>query len=35
VPVLFGAFLPAGLMYGFTVKKLTGAEDVATAAPTP
>lgn len=31
VPVLFGAFLLAGLTYGFTVKKLTGAEDVATA----
>ncbi|MHA5047108.1 AbgT family transporter [Streptomyces sp. SD15] len=31
VPVLFGAFLLAGLTYGFTVKKLTGAEDVVTA----
>ncbi|WP_329549817.1 AbgT family transporter [Streptomyces sp. NBC_01356] len=31
VPVLFGAFLLAGLTYGFTVRKLTGADDVATA----
>ncbi|MFI1032459.1 AbgT family transporter [Streptomyces sp. NPDC020951] len=31
VPVLFGAFLLAGLTYGFTVKKLTGTEDVVTA----
>jgi aminobenzoyl-glutamate transport protein len=29
VPVLFGAFLLAGLTYGFTVKKLTGVDDVA------
>ncbi|GAA3353996.1 hypothetical protein GCM10017744_009820 [Streptomyces antimycoticus] len=31
VPVLFGAFLIAGLTYGFTVRKLTGTEDVVTA----
>jgi aminobenzoyl-glutamate transport protein len=31
VPVLFGAFLLAGVTYGFTVRKLTGAEDVVTA----
>jgi aminobenzoyl-glutamate transport protein len=31
VPVLFGAFLLAGLTYGFTVKTLTGTEDVVTA----
>ncbi|MGW1753420.1 AbgT family transporter [Streptomyces mirabilis] len=31
VPVLFGAFLFAGLTYGFTVKKLTGTEDAVTA----
>ncbi|MBI0375757.1 AbgT family transporter [Streptomyces rhizosphaericus] len=31
VPVLFGAFLLAGLTYGFTVKQLTGTEDVVTA----
>jgi aminobenzoyl-glutamate transport protein len=31
VPVLFGAFLLAGLTYGFTVRTLTGTEDVVTA----
>ncbi|GAA4020623.1 AbgT family transporter [Streptomyces sp. NBC_01352] len=31
VPVLFGAFLLAGLTYGFTVKALTGSEGVVTA----
>lgn len=31
VPVLFGVFLLAGLTYGFTVKTLTGTEDVVTA----
>jgi len=31
VPVLFFAFLLAGVTYGFTVRKLTGAEDVVTA----
>ncbi|MFE4912643.1 AbgT family transporter [Streptomyces sp. NPDC056652] len=31
VPVLFGAFLLAGLTYGITVKALTGTEDVVTA----
>ncbi|MFG2344569.1 AbgT family transporter [Streptomyces phaeochromogenes] len=31
VPVLFGAFLLAGLTYGFSVKQLTKAEDVTTA----
>ncbi|MGW1208749.1 AbgT family transporter [Streptomyces sp. NPDC002499] len=31
VPVLFGAFLLAGLTYGFTVKTVSGAEGVVTA----
>ncbi|MPY60678.1 AbgT family transporter [Streptomyces spongiae] len=31
VPVLFGAFLLAGLTYGFTVKALSGSESVVTA----
>lgn len=31
VPILFGAFLLAGLTYGVTVKTLTGTEDVVTA----
>ncbi|MFF4257778.1 AbgT family transporter [Streptomyces sp. NPDC001663] len=31
VPVLFGAFLLAGLTYGFTVKALSGSEGVVTA----
>ncbi|MFI6931880.1 AbgT family transporter [Streptomyces sp. NPDC050287] len=31
VPVLFGAFLLAGITYGFTVKALAGSEGVATA----
>lgn len=31
VPVLFGAFLLAGLVYGFTVKALAGSEGVVTA----
>ncbi|MEE1799129.1 MULTISPECIES: AbgT family transporter [unclassified Streptomyces] len=31
VPILFGAFLLAGLTYGVTVKALTGTEDVVTA----
>jgi len=31
VPVLFGAFLLAGLTYGITVKKLTSTEDAVTA----
>nr|WSZ94908.1 AbgT family transporter [Streptomyces sp. NBC_00857] len=31
VPVLFGAFLLAGLTYGYTVKALSGTEDVVTA----
>ncbi|WP_327659764.1 MULTISPECIES: AbgT family transporter [unclassified Streptomyces] len=31
VPVLFGAFLLAGTVYGFTVKTLTGSEGVITA----
>ncbi|MEU6676730.1 AbgT family transporter [Streptomyces sp. NPDC046925] len=31
VPVLFGAFLLAGMVYGFTVKTLSGSEGVVTA----